>query len=1018
MRMERIVTTIKVQLIFLFIPLCIAGHCSLVHAGILQVGPLGDGYVYTTIQSAIEDASDDDTVLVSEGVYCENIDFLGKAITVKSTMGAHTTHIDGTGSGSVVTFAAQEDGPIFYGAVLEGFTIMNGKSTCGGGIYCFKSSPKIVKNIIMNNSAMNDDGIGFGGGIFCNYYSSPLIINNEIRENSALTCGGGIYCYNNSCAILVNNTISNNSAISFDSSIDTFGGGVFSQFASFLILNTNTITENYANYGSAICAHKSSLTISNSIIWANEGNELYGLEGSSISYCLIQGIDPASNHNNISADPKFLDPENGDYHLSSESPCIDKGDSTALYLPSTDLDGVERKLNGEPDIGAYEYANTLEVGENHRYSTIQEAIDKALQGDTILVYPGEYRENISFKGKAITVRAVEGTKKTFIISPEFLPAVRFTSGEKEDSVLEGFTIKESESNFGGAIWCASSSPTIKKNCIIHNRAEIGGALFCQSSSPTIMENVIRANSSTNGGAIFLSKSFPLIINNIIRDNIADETGGAFNISDSAPFLANNCIFNNSAQNGSCLFAEASSPVMVNNTIVGNFAEKGHALFFINCEPALHNTILWMNGKEFQGVDPEVVHHCTIGSGDYRYADINDNIKGDPLFVDEENNDYRLDPSSPCIDTGEKNAPFLPLVDIERKNRTINELPDMGAYEYVDRAIIGDTPIHDTVGVDIQDMDDLIQPVITVDEEKTIEIPYGESGIAFSEIEINVVATDDNDPEPLLINDAPSYLPLGDTLITFSAIDDFGNSATTIVKITVKLEPDTTPPVMTHPADQVIEIECGEEEGVPHARLDLSASAYDDRDLTIEPTNNAPSWFPVGDTVVTFIAVDSAGNSTSKTITITVVEVDTTPPELEIPDNQVIEITSGTAGGVPRGDVNLSAHAYDACDQEVKIIHNAPEVFPSGDTIVTFTARDKAGNTTHQLLTISVKITATQEPPVSPSEKQSAPDWTPVWTQNWRWNFLPFESNYRYSLPLWWQRNLSDYYMWSEWILNK
>ncbi len=83
---------------------------------------------YPTIQAGIDVAVDGDTVLVAPGTYKENIDFKGKAITVKSEQGPYVTIIDANQNGRVVTFNHGE-GP---GSVLDGFTIQNGLRTDGG----------------------------------------------------------------------------------------------------------------------------------------------------------------------------------------------------------------------------------------------------------------------------------------------------------------------------------------------------------------------------------------------------------------------------------------------------------------------------------------------------------------------------------------------------------------------------------------------------------------------------------------------------------------------------------------------------------------------------------------------------------------------------------------------------------------------------------------------------------------------------------------------------------------------
>lgn len=93
----------------------------------LEVGP--SGYPYTSIRAAITAANTGDTVLVHDGTYVENINFSGKAITVRSANGAAGTIIDGNASGSVVTFNSGEGS----GSILDGFTIRNGSGN-GGGI--------------------------------------------------------------------------------------------------------------------------------------------------------------------------------------------------------------------------------------------------------------------------------------------------------------------------------------------------------------------------------------------------------------------------------------------------------------------------------------------------------------------------------------------------------------------------------------------------------------------------------------------------------------------------------------------------------------------------------------------------------------------------------------------------------------------------------------------------------------------------------------------------------------------
>ncbi len=103
-----------------------------------------------TIQAGINAAENGDTVLVAPGTYTENINFSGKAITVKSSGGAKATIIDGGQAGSVVTFDSGEG----LTSVLHGFTIQNGNAAdFGGGVYIDSASPTVVANIVSGNRA-------------------------------------------------------------------------------------------------------------------------------------------------------------------------------------------------------------------------------------------------------------------------------------------------------------------------------------------------------------------------------------------------------------------------------------------------------------------------------------------------------------------------------------------------------------------------------------------------------------------------------------------------------------------------------------------------------------------------------------------------------------------------------------------------------------------------------------------------------------------------------------------------
>jgi len=312
-----------------------------------------------TIQEGINISVVGDTVLVQPGIYIENINFNGKNITVASlflttqdTTYISQTIIDGNQDGSVVTFESGEDST----TVLCGFTIMNGYAQgsmtlgWGGGISCRDSNPSLENVTISNNLASF-----LGGGIFC--YSSDLsLVNVMITGNSTSdysSSGGGIYCSSSSLN-LENVMITGNFAY--------YGGGIRCYNNSSLNLENVTITGNsaYDSGGGIYCSSSSSILL-NCILWSDTPEEIY-LEESPIDvvYSNIQG--GWEGEGNIDSNPLFVNPDEDDYHLQNNSPCIGAGideieiNENWYYAPDIDIEGNQRPnpTGSMPEMGAYE----------------------------------------------------------------------------------------------------------------------------------------------------------------------------------------------------------------------------------------------------------------------------------------------------------------------------------------------------------------------------------------------------------------------------------------------------------------------------------------------------------------------------------------------------------------------------------------------------------------------------------------------------------------------------------------
>ena len=177
------------------------------------------------------------------------------------------------------------------------------------------------------------------------------------------------------------------------------------------------------------------------------------------------------------------------------------------------------------------------------YNTIQEAINTALVGQTIIVSSGTYFENLLFSDKDIIVRSTDPSNPdivaaTIIDGRGSGSTVKFINGDS--STLGGFTIQNGcgekyyTYHYGGGIYLESSSPTITGNIITQNEAAKGGGIGMMSSSPTITGNIITQNEADDGGGIFATiTSYPTIIYNTITHNKAAGFGGGIYVAESS-----------------------------------------------------------------------------------------------------------------------------------------------------------------------------------------------------------------------------------------------------------------------------------------------------------------------------------------------------------------------------------------------------------------------------------------------------------------------------------------------------
>jgi hypothetical protein len=317
----------------------------------------------TNIQDAVDASTNGDLVLVTNGVYAaggrsSRISFVTNrvtvtnAVTVQSVNGPGSTVIQGYQvPGTVASTNAVRCVQLGNGAFLSGFTITNGEAGIGndvnGGGVAGSGFGAVISNCVVIGNICGGAGggavsvtalscvfvgnLGGGGGAT----DGANLVNCFVTNNSAGWAGGVLGCKATNCLF------ANNSATNYG------GASGFSTLVNCTVTGNSLQAGHGGNGGGSY-----NDTVFNCIVYNNTAPNGSNYYSSGMAYCCTAPL-PAGTGNFANA-PSFVNQAAGDFHLQSNSPCINSGNNA--YVSRTNgLDGNPRIAGGTVDVGAYEF---------------------------------------------------------------------------------------------------------------------------------------------------------------------------------------------------------------------------------------------------------------------------------------------------------------------------------------------------------------------------------------------------------------------------------------------------------------------------------------------------------------------------------------------------------------------------------------------------------------------------------------------------------------------------------------
>lgn len=630
----------------------------LAFANTIEVKQDGSGD-FTVIQQAMDYAMEGDTILVFPGTYYENINFNGKSLTLASlllTTGNETykysTIIDGGQNGSCIKVENVEQK-----AIVEGFTIKNGKAERGGGISISYSTIECKNNIISHNMATK-----WGGGIYCSFDCNLTLSGNSIFNNYTYGSGGGII-----------NSV--NSYTEFDS------------------INRNSIYSNYAERGCDLF-HTTQvpfvLYLDTCTVFQPDSYFVF----SSDEYGYFINIIELDIQNYI------ISPYDGDLYVNPQTGS--NGNSgTSWEEPLESITFAYTKIAVDSLIkntihlanGVYsDSTNNEKFPLNIRpfINVIGQSRDGVILDGNKNIYPLKGNNNITdysfqrmtLQGGAVPVYDTWEIRKVL--------AYLYTGNDR--FVLDSIVFKDSYATaVHGILSYYQADSSIVKNCEFRNNKGghairtandygihfINNCMFSKQIPDFDNPNLAMGMVIGDGG-----HGTSIIQNSLFYDN---PRFGIARLTYGNTYLINCTFVNNSEMGSSAFLYTGDADMYAYNCISYNLGENPWVISRAE-PPKMITSHLNIYNSLIDG-GQESIHYGDQCEGDTWckvHYDIT-NIDEDPIFLGMWEHPFMISDGSPCIDAGTlANLPDfieLPEFDLAGNPRIVGDSIDMGAYEW-------------------------------------------------------------------------------------------------------------------------------------------------------------------------------------------------------------------------------------------------------------------------------------------------------------------------------------------------